>query len=137
MSESSDGRPVPTPDPATASYWAAAREHRLSIPRCEACDEFHFYPRPLCPHCGSPDFAWTTISGKGTVFSFTIVQRAPSPAFADKVPYAIAIVALDEGPHLMSNIIDCPPDRVHIGMQVRATFIDIDAKVSLPVFEVA
>ena len=135
MSNPSDGRPLPAPDPATAPYWAAACEHRLSIPRCEACGNVHFYPRPLCPDCGSPHLAWTTVSGNGAVYSFTVVQRAPSPAFKDKVPYVVAIVALDEGPHLMSNIIGCPPEQVHIGMRLRATFLDMGAEVSLPMFE--
>jgi len=137
MSETVDARPLPAPDPATAPYWAAACGHRLSLPRCEACGEFHFYPRPLCPHCGSPRLAWTDVSGKGTIYSLTVVQRAPSPAFADMVPYVVAIVALDEGPHLMSNIIGCPADAVRIGMPVRATFLDIGAEASLPLFEVA
>jgi uncharacterized OB-fold protein len=137
MSDPSDGRPLPTPDPATEPYWAAAREHRLSMPRCEACGEFHFYPRPVCPHCGTARFAWADVSGNGTVYSFTVVQRAPSPAFADMVPYVVAIVALDEGPHLMSNIVGCPTEQVRIGMRVRATFLDIGTDFSLPIFEVA
>ena len=136
MSDPTDGRPLPVPDPNTAPYWAAAREHRLSLPRCEACGEFHFYPRPICPHCGSPKLAWATVSGDGAVYSFTVVQRAPSPAFADKVPYVVAIVALDEGPHLMSNLVGCLPDEVRIGRRVRATFLDIGDEVSLPLFEV-
>ena len=135
MTEAPDERPLPIPDPATAPYWAAARAHRLSLPRCDDCGERHFYPRPLCPHCGSQRLGWADVSGDGTVFSFTIVQRAPSPAFADKVPYAVAIVALDEGPHLMSNIIGCAPDQVRIGMRVRVNFLDFNEEISLPVFE--
>lgn len=137
MSDLSPGRPLPTPDPRTEPYWTAARGHRLTLPRCEACAEFHFYPRPICPHCGSPRLAWVDVSGNGVVYSLTVVQRAPSPAFAGMVPYVVAIVALDEGPHLMSNIVGCPADQVRIGMRVRATFLDIAAETSLPLFEVA
>jgi uncharacterized OB-fold protein len=136
MSDPSNGRPLPTPDPATEPYWAAAREHRLSMPRCEACGEFHFYPRPICPHCGTARLTWAEVSGNGTVYSFTIVQRAPSPAFADMVPYVVAIVALDEGPHLMSNIVDCSAEQVRIGMPVRVTFLDSGKELSLPLFKV-
>ena len=136
MSDLSDGRPLPTPDPATEPYWAAAREHRLSMPRCEACGEFHFYPRPICPHCGTARLAWADVSGNGTVYSFTVVQRAPSPAFADMVPYVVAIVALDEGPHLMSNIVGCSAEQVRIGMRVQVTFLDSGKELSLPLFKV-
>src|SRR5437016_5339502 len=93
-------RPVPTPDAATAPYWQAAREHRLLLPRCLDCGRHHFYPRTLCPHCASPRIEWREVSGRGQVYSFTIVHRPPSPAFAADVPYVLASIALEEGPHL-------------------------------------
>ena len=105
--------------------------------RCETCGEFHFYPRPICPHCGGARLAWADVSGNGTIYSFTVVQRPPSPAFTDMVPYVVAIVALDEGPHLMSNIVDCPAKQVRIGMRVRVTFLEIREGLSLPLFKVA
>lgn len=130
-------RPLPTPDAATAPYWTAAREQRLVIPRCLDCGRHHFYPRSLCPHCASPRIAWTECSGRGSVYSFTVVHRAPSPAFAAEVPYAVAIVELAEGPHLMSSIVGCEPDAVRIGMKVRVGFRRISDDITLPVFEPA
>ena len=127
-------RPIPIPDPATQPYWDAARAGKLSLPRCTACGKTHFYPRAICPHCRSDQLDWIDAAGTGTVYSFTIVHRAPSPAFATHVPYAVAIVALDEGPHLMTSIVDCAVDAVAIGMKVRARFLALDDATGLPVF---
>jgi uncharacterized OB-fold protein len=126
-------RPTPQPDPATAPYWNAAREHRLVLPRCDACNQVHFYPRALCPHCGGNAFAWVAAAGQGTVYSFTTIRRAPSPAFEPHVPYVVAIVELDEGPHLMTNIVKCDADKVRIGDRVSVDFLDVD-DTTLPVF---
>jgi uncharacterized OB-fold protein len=130
---SADARPRPVPDALTRPYWDAAKAHRLELPRCEACGRWHFYPRSLCPHCGSATIGWAAVSGRGTVYSATEVQRAPSPAFA--VPYVVALIALDEGPHLMSSVVNCEPAVVRIGLRVRATFLDLDIETTLPVFE--
>lgn len=128
-------RPVPTPDAATAPYWSAAQDHRLALPRCLDCNCHHFYPRTLCPHCGSARLEWADCSGRGEVYSFTVVHRAPSPAFAADVPYVVAVVKLDEGPHLMTNIVGCAPADVRIGAKVRAAYRQVSDAVTLPVFE--
>jgi uncharacterized OB-fold protein len=130
-----DPRPRPTPDALTRPYWDAAKAHRLELPRCEACGKWHFYPRALCPQCGSGAIAWQAASGRGTVYSMTQVQRAPSPAFAQNLPYVVAVIALAEGPHLMSSVINCDAADVRIGMPVRVTFLDLDDEIVLPVFE--
>ena len=127
-------RPLPTPDAATAPYWDAAREERLVMPHCLDCGHYHFYPRTLCPQCSSARLEWTRCGGEGEVYSFTVVHRAPSPAFAAAVPYVVAAVKLDEGPHLMTNIVGCAPDAVRIGMRVRVTFQKISDEITLPVF---
>lgn len=128
-------RPLPAADSLTERYWAGAREHKLVLPRCGDCGRHHFYPRSVCPHCGSDRLEWAEVSGHGTVYSFTVVHRAPSPAFAADVPYVVALVALEEGPHLMSNIVHCAPDAVRVGMGVRVAFREIGDAVTLPVFE--
>jgi uncharacterized protein len=128
-------RPLPNPDPATAPYWEAAKDHRLVLPLCLACGKPHFYPHPLCPYCGADRFEWVPAAGTGSVYSFTIVKRAPSPAFEALVPYAVAIIALDEGPHLMSTIVDCDIDALRIGDRVHVDFLDFDDAPSLPVFK--
>ena len=124
-------RPVPTPDAATAPYWSAAHEQRLVMPRCLDCSRYHFYPRTLCPHCGSARLEWNVCSGRGTVYSYTIVHRAPSPEFAAEVPYVVAVVEIDEGPRLMTNVVGCAPDAVRIGLPVHAVFEDVTPEVTL------
>lgn len=128
-------RPLPTPDALTAPYWSAAQEHRLALPRCLDCNRHHFYPRTLCPHCSSARLEWSDCSGRGEVYSFTVVHRAPSPAFAGEVPYVVAVVKLEEGPHLMSNIVGCAPDAVRVGSKVRVVFRRLTDSVTLPMFE--
>jgi len=127
-------RPLPVPDPRTAPYWSAAREEKLCMPRCANCGRFQFYPRPLCTNCHSRDLDWTECSGAGTVHSFTIVHRAPSPEFAGEVPYVVANIRLAEGAHLMSTLVNCPPQEARIGMPVTVKYLHIEDS-SLPVFE--
>ena len=127
-------RPIPLPDALTAPYWAAAREQRLAVPHCRDCGQHHFYPKTVCPQCGSANLEWKNCTGEATVYSFTIVHRAPSPAFAARVPYVVATVKLAEGPHLMTNIVDCAPDAVKIGMRVRVAFEKLSDDITLPVF---
>lgn len=128
-------RPVPAPDPATRPYWDAAQRGELKLPKCGDCGKFHFYPRTFCPHCGSAKLAWEASAGQGEIYTFTVVQRAPSPAFEAEVPYVVAVVALDEGPHLMSNIVNVAPDAVRVGQRVRVSFKPIGEGEALPVFE--
>ena len=127
-------RPLPVPDAATEPYWAAARAHRLVMPRCARCTRFHFYPKTLCPYCGSAQLQWTECSGEGSVYAFTVVHRAPSPAFAARVPYVVATVRLAEGPHMMTSIVGCAPEAVRIGMAVRVSFERVSDEITLPVF---
>lgn len=131
---SDEQRPLPTPDPGTAPYWEATRAHTLKLPRCEDCGEVHFYPRSVCPHCGSARLTWIEACGRGSVYSYTVVHRPPSPAFKPLVPYVVAVVALDEGPHLMTNIGGCSVDDVRIGMKVQVAWEDFDPTVTLPYF---
>lgn len=131
---SDEQRPLPIPDPGTAPYWIGTREHKLKLPKCEDCGEVHFYPRTLCPHCGSARLTWIDACGRGSVYSYTVVHRPPSPAFKPLVPYVVAVVALDEGPHMMSNIGGCSPADVHIGMAVEVAWEDLDPAATLPYF---
>lgn len=127
-------RPLPSPNPLTAPYWQAALKGELQLPRCEACGKFHFYPRATCPHCGSPRLAWQAVSGKGEVYSYTVVQRAPSKGFEALVPYVVAVIALDEGPHMMTRLVDVKLDAVHVGLKVEVQFEQQDEETRLPVF---
>ena len=130
-------RPLPSPNALTAPYWQAALQGELQLPRCAACAKFHFYPRSTCPSCGSPNLAWQKVSGLGEVYSFTVVHRAPSKGFEARVPYVVAVVALAEGPHLMTRLVQVQPDAVCIGMRVMVEFEPQDDETTLPVFRPA
>lgn len=130
-------RPLPVPDALTAPYWAAARDRRFVLPHCDDCGRVHFYPRAACPFCGSARLQWTAASGNGTVYTYTVIRRAPGPAFEKEVPYVVAVIALAEGPHLMSSVTGCRVEDVRIGMPVRVAFREFEVGAVLPVFEPA
>ena len=107
-------------DTLTAPWWSYVERAEFALPRCDDCGRWHFHPQPRCPYCRSAAIQWHPASGRGVVHSFTVVHRAPSPAFAADVPYTIAIVATLEGPHLMTRLVGIAPDAVRIGLAVRA-----------------
>lgn len=113
-------KPVPSPTAITKPYWDATREGRLLFQRCGRCGAHTHYPRPLCPACGSSAFEWVQATGRGRIFSATVVHHPPSAAFASPLPYVLAIVELEEGPHMMANILTDGP--VRIGAAVCVTF---------------
>lgn len=129
-------KPLPIPDPDTRHYWAATLQGRLSIQRCEDCRSHVFYPRLMCPNCCSNRLTWRDASGKGRVYSYTVVERSPS-AFKDMVPYVVALVDLDEGVRMMSWIRTEDPYSVRIGMPIEVEFEPVSEDVALPVFVVS
>jgi hypothetical protein len=130
-------KPLPVPSRVTKPFWDAARQHRLSIQRCGACHEYIFYPRAICPHCASEDLSWTDVSGRATLYSYTIARKATARPWAEDVPYVIAIVELEEGPRMTSNIVGCPVDDVRIGMPLIASFDDVSDEITLVKFRPA
>lgn len=126
-------KPAPAPNDLTRFYWDAARERRLLIQRCDACRYYIHWPQPLCPRCGSERLSPSAVSGRGTVYSFTIVYHVFHPGFAS--PYNLAIVELEEQPglRLLTNIMECANDELRIGLPVEATFEERDGYV-LPQF---
>jgi uncharacterized OB-fold protein len=119
-------RPLPVPSDLTQPFWDAARRRELQVQRCRACGTHVFYPRHLCTTCGSSDLEWVQVSGRGTVFTYTVAHRPTHPGFADLVPYAIAVVELEEGPKLTTNIVGIDPNDVVVGLPVQVTFEDVD-----------
>lgn len=122
--------PDPTTNLETQHYWAAAKEGRLLVKTCNACGEAHYYPREICPHCGSTDTEWREASGKGTIYSYSVMRRT-------ETPYVIAYVTLDEGVTMMTNIVDADFDAIAIGKAVEVTFRETDGGMALPVFRLA
>ena len=117
------GLPTPEPHPnlETEPFWEAAAEGRLVLPRCDRCDTVIWYPRRFCPVCHSTAVSWFEASGRGTIYSCTVVRKARGP-WAEAVPYVIAHVELEEGPRVLTNIVDAAPDDVAVGMPVTVTF---------------
>ena len=125
---------LPAPDPETQPFWDAARAGRLLVKRCADCGEAHFYPRPFCPHCWSEQVDWEQASGRATLYTWSIVRSNDLPPFPERVPYVAAIVDLDEGPRMMTNVVDCDFDRLEVGMNLSADFRDVGDDVTIPVF---
>ena len=130
-------KPLPYPNEVSQPFWDAAKRHELRIQRCNACGTHIFYPREACSQCLSPDLIWIPVSGKGTLYSYTIAQAPTHPAFAEDVPYVIAIVELEEGPRITTNLVGCLPDEVTIGMPVMASFEEVTPEVTLVKFRPA
>ncbi|MGQ0501869.1 MAG: Zn-ribbon domain-containing OB-fold protein [Panacagrimonas sp.] len=127
-------KPLPTIDPESAPYWDALRQHKLILKHCRDCSRHHFYPRELCPHCGSDALDWAPASGAGSIYSYTVARRPAGPAFKADCPYVVAIIDLDEGARMMSNIVTADVESVHIGQRVQLEFDDVTPEVTLPKF---
>ena len=128
------GMPLPQPSLDNAPFYEAAKREELRFQRCTACGRFRHYPRPTCPACLSRDVEWARSTGRGTVYTWTIVRGPTLPAFADKLPYNVVDVLMDEGVHLVSEVLDCPPEALHAGMPVEAVFVPLTDDVTLVKF---
>ncbi len=128
-------KPLPKPTATSRPFWEAARKHELTLQRCGACGKFIYYPRDRCPYCFSDNLSWKRVSGRGTLYSYTVVHRASSRAFAD-APYVLAIVELDEGPRMTTNIVG-PPENLKVGMPVVVFFDDVAPEHTLVKFKPA
>lgn len=130
------GKPLPPVDAQSRAYWSACNEGRLLVQQCEACSHVQHYHRVLCIHCGHDKLVDVPVSGIGTVRSFTIIRRAVSAAFEADVPYVVALVELQEGPTLMSNIINTPLELIAIGKPVQLTFERRSEAIAIPQFQI-
>lgn len=121
LQQDSDSRP----------YWDGLKQGELRIQRCMTCSQAFFYPRAICPHCHADEVEWFVASGKGTIYSYTIVHQAYGP-FAADAPFVIAIIELEEGARMLSRLLDAPRERLTIGAPVRVTFEALDDELTLP-----
>jgi uncharacterized OB-fold protein len=124
----------PRPTPETEVFWEGCRKQELLLQRCVECSEFQFYPRIICTNCTSKNLEWVKASGQGTILTFTIVRRPVSEAYAADVPYVVALIKLDEGPTMMSNVVQCDPETLQIGDPVQVLFENWSEDVSIPQF---
>ena len=116
--------PLPQPSIETEPFWAGVQERKLLMPRCDACGTVAFPPTVACMKCSGTAFTWTAMSGNGTVYSFVVYHRVYHPAYADKVPYVVAVIDLDEGPRIISNITEVPIPEVACDMPVRVVYAE-------------
>jgi uncharacterized OB-fold protein len=125
---------LPTPDFETQAFWDAAREQRLLIRHCDACGEYHFYPRPFCPACWSREVEWVEASGRATLYTWSVVHSNDLPPFPDRVPYVAAVVDLEEGPRMMTNVVDCEFAALRVGMALAVRYRETTDTITIPVF---
>lgn len=133
-------RPLPRPiTPETRPYWDGLKQGKLLLPKCAACRHVFFYPRVVCPRCHSRDLGWIESRGRGTLHSFAIAQQAFNPAFKVAPPYVLAMIELEEGPRMLSNLINVKPDPTAIAcdMEVEVVFQKVADDVTLPLFQPA
>jgi uncharacterized OB-fold protein len=128
------GLPLPVVTPDTAPFWEATRRGELVLQRCASCGRFRHYPRPACPGCLATGHRWERASGRGTVWTWTIVRGPTLPAFEAKLPYNVVDVLLDEGVHFVSEVLDCPPEAIRAGMPVEAVFVPASDEITLVKF---
>jgi uncharacterized protein len=126
-------RPLPVPTPETQHFWEGTQAGELRLQRCDDCRHTYFPPRPFCPKCASRKVSIVKAAGKAKLFSYVIHHR-PAPGFTP--PYAIAVVELDEGPRMMTNIVGCPqtPDALVLDMRLEVTFEKQNDQITLPLF---
>jgi uncharacterized OB-fold protein len=128
-------KPLPEFRPETKPYWDACKRHEFVLPRSRATNEFFFYPRAISPgEDMSDDIEWIKASGKAKVWTYAIHHMGPTKAYKGEPPYVVALVETEEGVKMMTNVVDCDPKDVHIGMNVEVVFDDVTPEVALPKF---
>ena len=131
--------PKPQPDATTQFFWDGVNEGRLMILQCQDCGHYIHWPKPICTKCLSDNLAPNQVSGRGAVYSFGVSMQAFHPGFADKIPFVLAVVELEEQKNLklVTNITDCDEGSVSVGMPVEVAFTEVDEGLTLPLFKPA
>lgn len=127
-------KPLPGKDELHKPFWEANRRHELVLQHCRKCCNYRYPPGLICPECGAEELEWLRVSGKGIIYSWTVFHRIYHPAFVNEVPYAVVAVELEEGPRMISNLVDCALKDIEIGMAVEVVFEDVTEEISLPKF---
>jgi len=130
-------KPLPYIHDETLPFWEGCKNHELRLQKCPDCGQIRFYPRSICSNCLSGNTEWVKAGGKGRVYSYTVSYRPAAEAFLEDLPYNIAIIELDEGVRMMSNIVDCADEDLKIGMPVEVVFDDVTPDITLPRFKPA
>lgn len=127
-------KPLPRPTIDTKEFWEGCRRGELTIQRCKDCGRYRFYPCPMCHFCGSMNAEWVKMSGRGKVYTWTVIRKAADPAWKDDLPYTVVVVELDEQEGLLmpGNLLHCDPEDIQAGMPVEVVFVDVSDEITLP-----
>lgn len=128
------GLVLPTIDELNRPFWDGCREGVLRLQRCAACERLRYPISPVCPHCTGVEAAWERLSGRGAIYSFAVFRHAYNDAWREKVPYTVALVDLEEGVTMISNVVGVPPDEVHVGQSVAVVFEAATPEIAIPQF---
>jgi uncharacterized protein len=134
MNASEYAKPLPTIEPLNAPFWEATKAGRLSMQQCQACQHIRYPINVVCPVCLSDEVEWVDLSGNGEVLSTIVFHQVYNQAFADDVPYNVSLIQLDEGPRLLSNVVEIAPNAVKVGDRVSVIFDPVTPEVSIPRF---
>ena len=128
---------LPTIEAESRPFWDGLSAGALNIGHCNACGKAHYYPRPFCPHCWSEDVTLKPASGKGTLYTWSVIHMNDQPPFKDWIPYVAAMVDLEEGVRVTTNIVGCDIDALKVGMPVNVEFAEVTPEISKAVFRPA
>jgi uncharacterized OB-fold protein len=130
-------KPVPKIDPWVQPFWDGTRDNRLMIQQCTKCDQHIFYPRIACPFCAADEPRWVEAGGRGRIYSYTVVENNAPSAFIADMPYVIAVIELDEGVRMLSNVIGCEASELDCELPVEVVFEKLNEEITLPKFRLA
>ncbi len=134
MPDTTQPKPLPIITNENRPFWEGCKQGKLLLQYCDACQRFQFYPRLYCMQCGAQNLRWVEASGHGMVYSYTIIRQNKSPEFRDDVPYNVALIQLEEGPRMLSNVIDIAPGDLRVDLPVTVVFDPVSDEIALPRF---
>jgi uncharacterized OB-fold protein len=127
-------KPLPVVTEENRPFWEGCQQGKLLLQFCEQCQRYQFYPRLYCMQCGAENPRWVEASGRGVIYSYTIIRQNRSPEFVNDTPYNVAIVQLEEGPRMLSDIVDVGPSDLRVDLPVSVVFDRVSDTISLPRF---
>jgi uncharacterized OB-fold protein len=134
MPDPSHPKPLPAITEENRPFWEGCQQEKLLLQYCERCQHYQFYPRLYCMQCGFEGLRWREVSGHGVIYSYTIIHQNKSPEFTNDTPYNVALVQLEEGPRMLSSIVDIAPEELHVDLPVSVVFEKVTESISLPRF---
>jgi len=127
-------KPLPVIQPYSQGFWDGTKQHKLMVQHCNDCGANIFYPRRDCPECWSQNLAWIEASGRATVYTYSVTLEGVEEMFREDLPIILAWIDLPEGVRMHTNLVDCDPEEVEIGMEVEVVFRDVTEEITLPYF---